>query len=159
MKVRADEHVSEEIVRVVSAMALSLNWELTSVLSVGDRGKTDIHWATKFAREGGQVILTADTDFFKHHHLVVAVYDAGLQIVHMPPKWSNAAGHLQAAHMLLWWRRIETACESRKSRCWRPPWNLSEDGEISPVKVDYESHRKKARRAERPSRKGNHRDP
>ena len=102
MKIRADEHVSEEIVHAVRKMALSPGWELTSVIAAGDRGADDIHWATKFASEGGQVILSGDTDFFKHHHLVVAMHDAGLQIVHMPPKWSNAPGHLQTAHTLLW---------------------------------------------------------
>jgi hypothetical protein len=101
--------------------------------------------------------VSGDTDFFKHHHLVVALHDAGLQIVHMPSKWSNASGHLQMAHTLLWWRRIESALSSGYPRqCWKPPWNISEAGDIQRIRVDYEAHRKKARKSDRPSRQGLH---
>lgn len=147
MKVRADEHVSIHIVRAVRDMALSDGWELTQVIEVGDRGSSDEHWATKFAREGGHAILSGDTDFFKHHQLVIAINHARLRVVHMPPKWSNARCELQASHMLLWWRRIEKILESMSPlECYRPPWNISEDGELLKIKVNYhdaEHHRKR----------------
>ena len=63
MRIRADEHVAPAIVVAVRDMALSEGWELDSVLSAGDKGSSDVHWITKFAAEGGDAILTVDTDF------------------------------------------------------------------------------------------------
>src|SRR5437879_1491646 len=115
-------------------MALSPGWELTQVVEVGDRGSQDEHWATKFAKEGGHAILSGDTDFFRHHHLVLAINRSGLRVIHMPPKWSNAKCELQAAHILLWWRRIEQTIESMVPReCYRPPWNITESGDLNKV--------------------------
>ena len=139
MKVRADEHVSLEIVRSVRAMALSNGWELSHVIEVGDRGSTDEHWITRFANEGGHAIISGDTDFFRRQHLVLEVNRTGLRIIHMPSKWANARCELQAAHILLWWKRIErTISEMGQRECFRPPWNVTEDGTLNKVKVDYQ---------------------
>lgn len=151
MKVRADEHVSLEIVRAVREMALSPAWELSSVYEI-DRGADDVHWLTKFAREGGKAIITADTDFFKSPAQVVAVFNTGIRVIHFPPKWANAIGRLQAAHTLLWWRRIEAQIEGMKDReCYRPPWNITEEGTLARVQIDYaEAHKKLRKSARRP---------
>jgi hypothetical protein len=37
---------------------------------------------------------------------------------------------------------------------WKPPWSISEAGDIQRIKVDYEAHRKRARKSDRPSRQG-----
>jgi hypothetical protein len=81
LRIRADEHISPEIVRAVREIALSAGWELTQVTDVGDRGSSDEHWATKFAGEGGNAILSGDTDFFKHHQLVLAINRSGLRVM------------------------------------------------------------------------------
>ncbi|MGA9137374.1 MAG: DUF5615 family PIN-like protein, partial [Methylovirgula sp.] len=99
MKIRADEHVSLEIVRVVRELAITPGWKFTSVVEVGDRSSEDEHWVRRFANEGGNAIISGDTDFFKRHHLVIEVNRTGMKIIHMPPKWSNARGDFQAAHM------------------------------------------------------------
>jgi PIN like domain len=155
VKLRADEHVSIEIVRAVRGIALSVGWELSHVVEAGDRGATDEHWATKFARAGGEAILTGDTDFFRRPHLVAAINRAGLRVIHMPPKWANARCELQAAHILLWWRRIEKQLEAMSPReCYRPPWNINETGELLKVKVDYHEANKRVKRDQkRPSPK------
>jgi len=157
VKIRADEHVSPEIVAAVNKMAITTGFQLTSVIDAGQRGSTDVHWVTQFGKEGGKAIISADTDFFRRPHQVMAVHDAGLMIIHMPHKWANAPRHLQAAHMLAWWKRIEIAVKNgHPKQCWRPEWNISEDGELRPVKVDYEEHRKKLKKATRPSRRQIH---
>jgi hypothetical protein len=120
LKIRADEHVSPEIVRAIRDMALGPDWKISSVLD-HDRGSDDVHWITHFARDSGHAILSVDTDFFKVPQQVVAIFDTKLRVIHLPAKWANAACHLQAAHLLLWWRRIE-ACvaEMDDSQCFRP---------------------------------------
>lgn len=153
MKIRADEHVSQRIVGAIRTMALSTPFELSSVVECGDRGKSDVHWIRRFASEGGKAILSGDADFFSRPHQVMAVCECGMMIVHMPARWSNAKCHLQAAHLLMWWSRIEAALSTGRPRqCFRPGWNIAEKGEMVRIKVDYEAARKKIKKAARESR-------
>jgi PIN like domain len=151
MKVRTDEHISPEIVRAVREMSLSPGWEISSVFESGDRGAADEHWITRFARNGGRAIISADVDFFKSPPQVLAVFNTGIRVIHLPPKWANAGCHLQAAHVLLWWRRIEARISAMNDReCYRPPWNINESGELMRVQVDYaEAHKKYKKSARR----------
>jgi PIN domain-containing protein len=152
LKVRADEHVCERIVSAVRDIALTSKFEISSVLGDDRRGADDVHWITRFAKEGGHAILTADTDFLKRPNQVIAILDTGLKIIHLPPKWANARRELQASHILAWWRRIETTITSCKPReCWRPEWNTSEQGALHRIMIDYEKHRRKFRKAARRS--------
>lgn len=153
MKIRADEHVAPAIIAILRAIALSPEHELDSVFSAGDRGSSDVHWITKFSGEGGEAILTADTDFIKNPPQVAAVFNTGVKVIHLPPKWAGAEGRLQAAHLLLWWARIETTLKAMKPReCYRPPWNLQESGEMQKVDIDFQSASKKLKKAGRKAR-------
>lgn len=155
MKIRADEHVAPAIIAILQAIALSAGNEIDSVLTAGDRGSSDVHWITKFAAEGGEAILTADTDFIKNPPQVAAVFNTGVKVIHLPAKWAGAEGRLQAAHLLLWWARIETTLASMKPReCYRPPWNLHETGEMQKVDIDFQSANKKLKKATRKARGG-----
>lgn len=152
MLIMADEHVAEKIVHVVQNMALSSGWRLSSVAGSGMRGESDVYWATQFAKEGGTAILTADTDFFKKPHQVIAIQRTGLKVIHLPARWQNARCHLQAAHILLWWKRIEqklTECKNRE--CWQVPWQFNEGGELKQQFIDFhraeKQHKKALKRA------------
>ena len=154
MKIRADEHVAPAIIAILQAIALSAEHEIDSVLTAGDRGSSDVHWITRFAAEGGEAILTADTDFIKNPPQVAAVFNTGVKVIHLPAKWAGAEGRLQAAHLLLWWARIESTLGAMKRReCYRPPWNLHETGEMQKVDIDFQSAGKKLKKADR-KRKG-----
>ena len=143
MKIRADEHVSVEVVRSVRAAAVSADVELDSVVEADQRGEDDEHWITQFGKSGGTAIVTADSDFVRRAHQVMAVHDVGLIVVHLPPKWANAQLHLQVAHLLIWWRRIEHAVRSANPLdCWRPEWNINENGALRKVAINYEDARK-----------------
>ena len=150
MKIRADEHVAQAIVEAVRGIALSDSWELTSVKEVGDKGLGDVHWITKFANDGGHAILSADKDFLKTPPQVMAVFQTGLKVIYLPPQWQNAEGRLQAAHILLWWRRIEQAVTTMKQReCYKPPWNLTEHGNMQKVEIDFHGANRKFKKAAR----------
>ncbi len=149
MRIRADEHVSREIVRAIQDMALSPGWALDSVID-HDRGTDDVHWITRFARDGGHAIVSVDTDFLKIPRQVMAVFDTGLKVIHLPAKWANAPGRLQAAHLLLWWRRIETCVAAMSAgQCFRPPWNINEVGKLEQFSIDFQGAHRKARQASR----------
>lgn len=153
MKIRADEHVSPKITRLVGELVKSPSVDLSSVYDSGHCGTKDHHWIRAFAKEGGFAILSADTDFFKKPHQVVAVDDTGLRVVHLPGKWANAPGHLQAAHILMWWQRIERKLAAARPReMWVAKWNISEEGDLEPKNVNYSLHRKKLKKANRSSR-------
>jgi|TARA_R110002096_G_scaffold270283_5_gene464178 predicted nuclease of predicted toxin-antitoxin system len=147
LKIRADEHIAEQIVRAVKEIALSDQVELSHVIEAGDRGASDVHWVTQFAGDGGDVILTADTDFLKRPHQVKAIFDNGLKVIHLPHQWARARRDLQAAHILLWWRRIEAQVNAMKARqCYRVPWNLKETGALQQIKIDFQTANKKVRK-------------
>jgi hypothetical protein len=131
-------------------MALSPGWELTSVYDTGDRGAEDEHWITRFAREGGHAILTADTDFLRVPAQVQAVFETGIRVIHLPSKWANSKSYMQASHILQWWPRIEKQVAMMKPReCFQPPWNLQETGELKRVQIDYAKAQKKLKKAAR----------
>ena len=141
------------MVSAIRQSALSEGVVLDSIIEAGDKGAQDQHWITVFGKDGGKAILSADTDFLKRPHQVMAVHEMGLAIIHLPSKWANAELHLQMAHLLIWWKRIEAALAEAKGReCWRPVWNISEQGDLQRIKIDYEEARKKLKKANRPSR-------
>jgi hypothetical protein len=150
VKIRADEHVSPEIVQAIIKLALSPNHSLDSVFDAGQRGIDDVPWVTKFARDGGKVILSADTDFHKKPHQIAAVHELGLMVVQLPARWANSRCRLQASHILYWWECIEKTVQSAKPReFFSIPWGFPEKQELARLKVDYEQARKKVRKASR----------
>jgi hypothetical protein len=155
LKIRADEHVSKEIVRAVREMALTPGWQFDHVAEAGDRGAGDVHWITKFAQQGGNAILSADTDFLKRHHQVLAVQKTGMRVIHLPNRWSMSRCELQAAHILLWWKRVEACIGKMGAReCYKAPWNINEDGEMQKQTIDFHDAERKAKRDEKRANKG-----
>lgn len=143
--------MSPLIVDAVRSLCLSSGWTFDHVYDAGDGGSSDEHWARKFSREGGDAILTADADFTNRHPQIVAIFDTGLKVIHLPARWGSAPGHLQAGHILVWWPRIEKQLGAMKAReCYRPEWNVSaETGSWKKVDIDFARARKKMKRADR----------
>ena len=48
MRIRADEHVAEAIIKAVREIALRDGWALDSVVNARQAGKSDVHWITEF---------------------------------------------------------------------------------------------------------------
>jgi hypothetical protein len=149
LRIRADEHVYPEIVEAVSRICLSDNWRFDHVYDSGDKGKSDEHWITSFANSGGHAIITADADFTRKPPQVVAVFKTGVKVLHLPSKWGAAPGHLQTAHILCWWPRIETQLTNMKQReCFQPEWNISGvAGSFKKVDIDFAKAHQKLRKA------------
>lgn len=153
MRIRADEHVAPAIVEAINRIALGSGFELTSVLTTGFKSASDVHWITAFAADGGDAILTADTDFLKQPPQVQAVERTGVRVIHLPSQWANAALALQASHLLAWWKRIEAQLTSMAGRqCYTMPFNVSEDAQLRRVPLDFQKMSKKAKKANRPAR-------
>lgn len=153
MKIRTDEHVAPAIVAAIRDVGLSDSaWDVSSVLQVGQQGHGDVHWITAFAKSGGEAILTADRDFIAKPPQVQAVFETGIKVIHLPPKWGQQSGDLQAAFVLLWWGRIErTLSEMKPRECYRPAWNLNTEGELKRVSLDFQKAQKRLKREKRKS--------
>lgn len=150
MRIRADEHVAEAIIRAIREIELRDGWELDSVVSARQSGKSDVHWISEFMANGGDAILTADRDFLSNAPQVSAVFRTGAKVIHLPAKWGQARGTLQASHILMWWARIEKCIESMKpTQCFRPAWNIVETGELQQVTLDFQTAQKKLKKARR----------
>ena len=138
------------VVKAIKVLLLRDGWELSSVRDIGDSGRDDVSWITRFASEGGDAILTADADFHKHEPQVNAIFATGLKVIYLPSGWVNAKVHLQVAHVLQWWRRIESTLETMAPReCYRTVYTLKEPKELKPVKIDFTKHQKKRRKRNR----------
>lgn len=147
MKVRADEHVSPAIVQAIRDIALNSPWEISSIHEADQLGYDDVHWITAFAQDGGEVILTADADFIKLEPQVNAVFDTGVKVIHLPKQWAQSRSELQAAHILQWWRRIEAIIAEMKPReCFQPIWNISEQGSMKKIKIEFAKAQRKRRK-------------
>jgi predicted nuclease of predicted toxin-antitoxin system len=83
LKIRADEHVSPEIVRAVNKMALGKGFEFSHVYEADQAGHQDEHWVTAFAKDGGNAIVTADSDFHKRAAQIMAVFNTGMRVSKM----------------------------------------------------------------------------
>lgn len=150
MRIRADEHIAPAIVQAINQIALGDGFELTSVLKEGFKGASDVHWITAFAADGGDAILTADTDFLRQPPQVLAVERTGVRVIHLPPAWANATRALQAGHLLMWWNRIEAQLKAMKPReCYTTPVSTFENAQLKKVSIDFQAASKKGKKAAR----------
>src|SRR3546814_6654109 len=87
---------------------------------------SDVCSSDLFMSDGGDAILTADRDFLENAPQVEAVFNTGAKVIHLPAKWGQARGTLQAAHILMWWsrrseeRRVGKECVSTSRYRWSP---------------------------------------
>lgn len=155
MRIRADEHIAPAIVKAIEKLAISSGFEITSVLRTGFKGASDVHWITAFAEDGGDAILTADTDFFKQPPQIQAVERTGVRVIHLPAGWANATRAIQGGYLLIWWNRIEAQLQSMKPReCFAIPFTHSDKATLKKVAIDFQKANKKAKKASRASRSG-----
>jgi hypothetical protein len=127
LKVRADENVSIRIVRAVRDIALSQGWELSHVREHHESRTLDETWLPRFAQESGNAILSADRKMLARPNQIRAIAATGLVGIFLPRRWAESRRHIQAAHILYWWPRIEeTIASSAKSACWRVPFGFTD---------------------------------
>lgn len=133
----------------VCSLCLRAGWSFDHVYDAKQGGQPDEHWITAFARTGGDAIVTADADFINRYPAVIAVFNTGLKVIHLPKRYANAKGHLQAGFILIWWPRIEAQLEGMNKReCYQPEWNVSgETGTLKKVDIDFARAHQKAKKA------------
>lgn len=151
MKICADENVAPKLTQLVRETLLSKKHTLHPVDDFQARGVEDEIWVRKFAKDGGEAIVGADAMMLTRAHEVVAIADAGVRLVILPHQWARAGRHLQIAFLFLWWPSIERTIETCKPRqCFKVPWTWTPTpGELTEHKLDFQTARKKAQKADR----------
>ena len=85
MKLIADEHVSPKIVRAVCEIALARTCSLASIVKGAPYVWTeDEDWIERFAKDGGNGILSADRRMLKRPNLVQLMTDHDLVGIFLP---------------------------------------------------------------------------
>ncbi len=150
MKICADEHVSTWIVGIIRDSCLDQKHSLEHVEDYYLRGIEDEIWVRRFAKAGGQAIISADASMLKRHHELIAICDSGLRLMILPSRWANAARNFQASHIMYWWPKIQdTFSASPPRKCWKVPWGYNDKDPIQSITVDFEDARKKIKKAGR----------
>lgn len=112
MRICADEHVSPRILRAVHEIALPRSCTLCSVRELQLGGSEDEYWIERFASDGGAGILSGDRRMLKRERVVTAIRQTSLVAIFLPSDWAGAKRHFQAAHILFWWPKLQTAYET-----------------------------------------------
>lgn len=112
MKIIGDEHMSPRIVRAVSDLALKRGWSIEHVIGSSYQSRADEDWVSAFANSGGNVFLSADRQMLKRPALISKISELNLIGIYLPSDWAQSKRHLQAAHILYWWPKIEATLET-----------------------------------------------
>jgi len=126
LRICADENVAPLLTQLIREALLSKSHTLDMVDDFQARGVEDQIWVRKYADDGGEAIVGGDGKMLTRPHEVVAIVEAGLRVVVLPPHWPRQQRHVQIAFLFLWWPRIEKTLETCKQRqCFKVPWSWS----------------------------------
>jgi hypothetical protein len=85
----------------------------------------DEAWSAAFRRFGGEIVISGDKNLAKRPHQILAFMETGLVGFFLDRKWSGQDMTFKAAHLIMWWPRIQghlAACKARD--CWWVPMGL-----------------------------------
>jgi len=124
LKIALDKHVPAGMVRVFKALASErkMLWSVANTRRSGDRGelivvsaddyepdptdtdyikRSDAPWLERFAKDGGDIVISGDTKMYEKPHEIVAIQQTGLVLVLFENKW-NEWDFFQKSALLLW---------------------------------------------------------
>jgi len=167
LKVAFDEHVPTALVRVFELFsnerqfkALARGVTVSSAASYAPapddhdylKGRDD-PWIRRFAKSGGKVIISGDTNMKRVPHERQALVDEGLIVIFFENKWAQWPFFRKCAFLLNWWLPIiDVVTTAEPGSFWRVPgkWDKPDKlARISNVDLKLEkTKRQKAARAE-----------
>ena len=133
MRIIGDEHVSPRIVQSIRELAIARKpgWTMEAVNQSEYATNEDEDWVAAFARDGGNVILSADRQMLKRPTLISHIARTGLVGIYVRGGYANADRVRQAAHLLFWWPKIEAKIETAPAgSAWIVPNGFSERSDL-----------------------------
>ena len=98
--------------------------------------RSDVPWIERFAKAGGRIIISGNTDIINVPHERLALINSGMVTVFFEPKWNQRGFFDKCSHLMLWWpviaKKVKTA---KKGSFWRVPndWTASNGGKIRSI--------------------------
>lgn len=149
MRIAADENISARLVAIIRDNLLDESHSLESAAERNAKGKDDDIWIAAFAREGGEAVVSGDVKITRRPHEILAIQHAGLKLVVLDGKWSQAEKHEKIAYLCYWWPHIEAALDAMKGFTpVKVPWGWSPNTSdaIKPLALDLQAMERKRRK-------------
>lgn len=118
-----------------------LNCEIVSAKEyrpIDERG--DEHWVRRFAKDGGQIVISGDTKMRARVHELAALIEAGLVTYFFERKWSDVSFFTKSAMLLHWWEPVRKHMDTAaRATCWEIPyqwtWKDLVDVSVDPSQI------------------------
>jgi hypothetical protein len=129
LKVRLDENLSYRVAGAIRAIlsgrtGLTVDW----VRDHHPPATTDPAWIFQFAKDGGNAILSGDSNILQNWPDLVAYMESGVISFFPPSRFEELKGYGQASLILRWWPCIiEKIKVSAPGDAWRLPWSWTPD--------------------------------
>lgn len=122
IKIALDFCLSPRLVGALKALYGHHNFEFLHLRDLV-KGKTpDDQWAANYARFGGHVVISGDTNIAYRPHLAVAFVDNNFVCFFPAEPWSNLKGPQKAAAIVHWWPMISDLIPNvDRGTLWRMP--------------------------------------
>jgi hypothetical protein len=146
VKIAFDENVPVQMVRVFKALGQEkrfkkLNIEIKSAVDYTPKPtdpdyspNNDVPWLTRFARAGGQVVISGDTEMIEVPHELEALRRGAFTVFFFERKWSRWSFYEKTSHLLFHWPVILAKLKAAKRpRFWCVPNHFKADGVLRDV--------------------------
>lgn len=151
MKIAFDENIPSMMVIVFQALAKDGGVLKTQIVTAADyrpKGeKGDEHWVVRFAKDGGQIIISGDTKMHGRLHELAALVESGVVTYFFERKWSTFSFFTKSAMLLHWWPKVREHMDTAgKGTCWEIPcqwlWKDLVDVSVDPQAISKASSKK-----------------
>lgn len=159
MKIAFDENIPIGMVRVFQTLARERqlrramgNFTIVSAAEYTPRPKDqdyvkgdDVPWLTRFARDGGKVVISGDRDMLDTPHERLALQQNGFVVIFFERRWSGWDFFRKSSLLLHYWRKVAKRVTTAKpGALLRIPANWKEDGDLLDVPTGEQKISKRA---------------
>lgn len=153
MKVAFDEHIPKDVAKALKVLAGDNGILRAAIYSARryavPRAQSDVPWLEKFARSGGQVVISGDARMRGKLHEQRALSAAGFIVFFLARQWNQMKSHDKCAMLIRWWPIILVKMsEAKPGQFFEIPhsWSDVEMREVTPpahLKIEQETRRQK----------------
>lgn len=139
MKIAFDEHIPKDVAKALTVLAGDNGILRATIYSARryavPRAQSDVPWLEKFARSGGQVVISGDARMRGKLHEQRALSTAGFIVFFLARQWNQMKSHDKCAMLIRWWPIIlEKMSGAKPGQFFEIPhsWTSIEMREVTP---------------------------
>lgn len=96
----------------------------------------DVPWLTRYAADGGRVVVSGDCGMLRKPHELLALKQHGFIVVFFENSWSNWDFFRKSSLLLYYWTVVaKRATRSKRGAMWRIPGHWREDEDLRRITV------------------------